>query len=203
MNRNQTPFKQTQRQHPIPFNLDGSFHWLEDAKTHKAHIGVSSKRKLPSQLKHAVASAAKHQLLLPDIFLTFCRSATQPSYFRSATDCYLDVGKQVLTLADGFLLRFLVDSQGCAFWYLYMRPGTQDHAVVMSTDYFDADDEDSSEVNQISQKQFLFDSPSFEYFLCRFWLENEIFFAEDEGTEPPNVGKKFLKLYSSYNDVFE
>ena len=34
-------------------------------------------------------------------------------------------------------------------------------------------------------------------------VENEIFFAEDEGTEPPNVGEKFLKLYSSYNDVFE
>jgi hypothetical protein len=203
MNRKQTPFTKTRRQHPIPFEIDGSFSWLKAESTHKDHVGIRSTRRLPSQLKHAVASAAAHQLLLPDVFLKFCRSSNLQSHFRSATDCYVDVGRQILTLDDGFLLRFLVDSQGCAYWYLYMRPGTSEHAVVYSTNYFDANDKDSLSVDELSQKQFVYDSPSLECFLCRFWLENEIFFAEDEETEPPRVGKKFLRLYSFYNEVFE
>lgn len=203
MDRKQTSIKQTRRQHPLPFVLDGSLHWLKDAKSHKDHIGRKSKRRLSGQLKHAAASAAKYELFLPDTFVSFCQSSNQQSYFRSATDCYLDIGRQVLAIDDGYLLRFLVDIQGCAFWYLYLSPGTQDHAVVMSADYFDADDQDSCDILAISQKQFLFDSPSFECFLCRFWLENEIFFAEDEGTEPPKVAKKFLKWYGVYNDVFD
>ena len=40
-----------------------------------------------------------------------------------------------------------------------------------------------------------FAAESFEAFLCRFWLENEIWFADYQGAPPPDVGQRYIDLY--------
>jgi hypothetical protein len=53
---------------------------------------------------------------------------------RSNTDCFLDVCSEPIRsqVGDGWLVRFLADSQGRIFWYLYLTPDGSDHAVVSS-----------------------------------------------------------------------
>jgi hypothetical protein len=76
---------------------------------------------------------------LPAEFTNFLKSGEKQKYVRSATGCYLDVAENLLPLLDGYLLRFLLDAQGCAFWYLYLNRDGSDHCVVISYEYFDAD----------------------------------------------------------------
>jgi len=117
------------------------------------------------------------------------------SQIRSVGACYLEVAQSVLPFAKGYLTRFLADQQGSAFWYLYACQGKSDHCVVSSYEYFDADDM-GDEIDEPRETDFQFCAESFEAFLLRFWLENEILFAKYESTPPPHVDPRFLELYS-------
>ena len=63
-----------------------------------------------------------------------------------------------------------------------------------SLEYFDADDKEY-ELDDLNETDFQFEAVSFEAFLSRFWLENEILFAEYDSTPPPDVDRRFLELY--------
>ncbi len=82
-----------------------------------------------------------------------------------------------------------------AYWYLFLKKDGGDHAVVMSHEYFDADEMDY-DLDELKESDFVFEAESCEAFICRFWLENEILFAEYDETPAPDVGEKFLKLYA-------
>ena len=56
------------------------------------------------------------------------------------------------------------------------------------------------EIDEIGESDLVYDSPDFETFLCRYWLENEIMFANCDGTPLPNVGKKFIEPFTLYED---
>ena len=75
------------------------------------------------------------------------------------------------------------------------RKGSADHCVVSSFEYFDADEMDH-EIEDIEESDFQFQAESFEAFLWRFWIENEILFAQHDSTPPPDVDPRFLKLYA-------
>ena len=105
------------------------------------------------------------------------------------------MAESVLPFGDGYLVRFLADQQGCAFWYLYTNKDGSDHCVVSSCERFDGD-EMEYEMDELKETDFQFWAESFEAFILRFWLENEILFAEYDSTPPPEVGQRFLELYS-------
>ncbi len=67
--------------------------------------------------------------------------------------------------------------------------------MVSSYEYFDADDMDY-EIEDLKETDFHIRAVSFEAFLSRFWLENEILFAQYDSTPPPDVDPRFLKLYA-------
>lgn len=92
------------------------------------------------------------------------------------------------------MVRFLADQQGCAFWYMYTNKDASAHCVASSEEYFDADDMDY-ELDELKETDFHFEAVSFEAFLSRFWLENEIQFAIYDSTPPPDVDPRFLELY--------
>ena len=198
MKRSETPFKSARDQHPLPFKLDGSFSWLRALPMHKEHVGVMRRRRLQTQLKKVEAAAMQHDITLPPEFVAFMADVELQARIRSIIDCYLGMGTNLLPLRDGYLLRFLNDSQGCAFWYLFLRPSSESHAVVICYDFFDADDPDSADLAELHPKKFVFDSPTFETWLCRFWLENEIMFAHLDNTALPEVGEKFIRLYTNH-----
>ena len=64
-----------------------------------------------------------------------------------------------------------------------------------SIEYYDADEMDY-EIEDLKDTDFHIWAESFESFWSRFWLENEILFAQYDSTDPPNVDPRFLKLYT-------
>ena len=152
MKRAETLFNAGRNQHPLPFKLDGSFSWLRTLPGHKKHIGVMRRRSLKTQLKKIEAAALQHDITLPPEFVAFMRDVELQARIRSIFDCYLGMGRNLLPVRDGYLLRFLNDSQGCAFWYLFLRPSSESHAVVICYDFLDADDPDSADLAELHPK---------------------------------------------------
>lgn len=191
-----SPFTNVAELKELPYTVDGSLAWLIKTPRHRQWaIGDRSSAKLPSQLASLVASASSRGVTLPKEFVAFIGSPALHVHVRSVTACYLDVAETLLPFANGYLIRFLADQQGCAFWYLYTTKGGPDHCVVCSYEYFDAESMDY-EVDEVRETDFQFQAESFEAFLQRFWLENEIEFAKYEAMPPPDVAPRFLKLYA-------
>ena len=204
-----SPFSNLTDLREIPYVLDGTFAWLTQTPTHDEwSIGDRCANDLPEQLNSAVTSSQKHGFSLPSAFILFIRTPELHKHLRSATACYLNLAKSVLPFADGFLLRFLHDQQDCAFWYLYLNADASDHCVVSSYEYFDADDMDEYDFDfedagykaykfeDIEEKYFHVWETSFERFMVRLWLENEIWFAQQNNTSLPNMSQKFIQMYS-------
>src|SRR5262245_48498943 len=180
----------------LPVRLDGGFGWLDGAPAHEYHIGSEQADRNPESLSRLVESCRADGVSLPQSFLKFMRAPELHRRVRSNTHCFLDVadGPVPSPVGDGVLVRFLADSQGCIFWYLYVPTGTDDHAVVSSTDFYDASGERLRD-EEPDPRQLAFSAESFETFLYRFWIENEIWFAGYEGRPISEEGRRYLDLY--------
>jgi len=178
----------------LPVRLDGSFAWLERAPAHERHIGqpASNSERLASLIELCRVEGVS----LPQSFLTFMQAPERHRRVRSNTDCYLNIadGPVPSPVGDGVLVRFLADSQGCIFWYLYVPTGKADHAVVSSTDFYDPSGEGLSDEGP-DPRQLAFSAESFEAFLYRFWIENEIWFAGYENKPISEEGRRYVDLY--------
>jgi hypothetical protein len=181
---------------PLPFELRGDFAWLGDQKSRTGNIAREKRAENAEALSALPRDAAGKGLILPTEFLEFQRSPDLQRRIRSCADCFLDLSPVFVAspIADGFLLRFLADSQGCLFWYLYVRPGTSDHCVVASPDFFGVGAEQWRDAPP-DPEQIVFCEESFERFLCRFWLENEIWYCDYEKRPLFAVGRRYLESY--------
>ncbi|WP_238019063.1 hypothetical protein KZZ52_45900 [Dactylosporangium sp. AC04546] len=175
---------------PVPFAMSGDLSWLSAQPEHGEWcVGEAPARELP-ELRSACARIG---LALPPAFVRFMGSAQLQRRVRSCTACYVDLsrGPARAPAGDGYLVRFLADQQGCLYWYLFLTGDGRDHAVVCSSGFFDpldyGDDDQPDEV--------VFCGESFETFLCRYWLENEIWFADTDHTAMPAVGAEYLSRY--------
>ena len=117
----------------------------------------------------------------------------------------LDIGSAVAPSPIGgrYLIRFLSDSQGCLFWYLYLA-ANGDHAVLSSSDLYGLPSEEQGFYSYLDVESHLtgrkaenisFAAESFEAFLGRFWIENEIWFAGYEKRENPIAGRQYTEAY--------
>ncbi len=191
-----SPFTNVAELKELPYAVDGSLAWLAKTPRHSQWaIGDRSAAKLSSQLASVIACATSHGVTLPKQLVAFIGTPALHAHVRSVTACYLDVAEKVLPFANGYLIRFLADQQGCVFWYLYANKGGSDHCVVCSYEYFDAVDMDY-ETDEVKETDFQFQAESLEAFLLRFWLENEIQFAKYDAALPPDIAPRFLDLYA-------
>ncbi len=183
---------------PLPIDLRGDFGWLADARAHDRsvrcvaeEIATANAEAFASLRRSAVGAG----VLLPETFAKFMGTPDLQVRVRSNTDCILDVCPELVRspIGAGWLVRFLADSQGCVFWYLYLTADGSDHAVVSSPGFYGAPDEQWDE--EPDPKELVFAAESFEAFLCRFWLENEIWFADYEKTPMPVEGREYLARY--------
>ena len=117
---------------------------------------------------------------------------------RSSTGCFLDLCPEPLRvpIVRGHLVRFLVDSQAAIFWYLYLTPDGSDHAVVSSLRFYGTKTERDN-YKPPNAAELAYCAESFEAFICRFWLENEIWFAGWKKTPMPEVGREYIERYRS------
>lgn len=158
----------------LPYKLRGDFGWLEHAPRRESHIGLELSDDNAKALPALLAASARLGLRLPTPFVTFLETASLQSRIRSTTDCRLDLCAAPIPEGGGYLVRFLSDSQDCVFWYLYLARAGADHAVVASPEFLGTDAE---QARTTEPDAIVYCAGSFEEFLCRFWLENELWFS--------------------------
>jgi len=148
------------------------------------------------------ASSDSLGLALPPAFTKFFENPSLHDRICSVTDCYLDLCPELIRspLGGGHLVRFLADSQGCLFWYLYVSGDGSDHAVVCSPDFYGIESEQWQE-KEPNPADIVFCAETFEGFLCRFWLENQIWHAWYERTpqypKPGSTTSNVIAVVSS------
>ncbi|MBL9131089.1 MAG: hypothetical protein JNG86_07820, partial [Verrucomicrobiaceae bacterium] len=129
---------------------------------------------------------------LPDEFVTFVTTSDLYSRIPTCTDCYLELSDTVTNL-PGFpgshVVRFMNDSQSCVLWYLLFQPTAPVRVLAsgyfIERDIFDAMEYLTDEEAPLAYEDVLSDAcicaESFGEFICRFGLENMIWFATHEG----------------------
>jgi len=183
---------------PAPTELRGDWGWLHAEPERLPGIGGQSEPEATATADALRASAARAGLPLPHAFVSFIETPALHRRVRSNTDCSLDISREVVPApaGGGFLVRFLADSQGCVFWYLYLTPGGSDHAVVSSPDFYGtAEEMEGWGEEPRGLSRIAFAAESFEAFMWRFWLENEMWFAGYEDTPMPAAGTRYAEQY--------
>lgn len=184
----------------LPFKLSGTFDWLASVPERDQNIAEEKADKNEVALAALYSSAQSLGVTLPGPFVLFVESPEFQRKIRSVTDCFLDLSPEVLPspVNEGYLVRFLADSQGCLFWYIYLTPHGKDHAVV-SSPYFYGSEAEQWDEEPPDHTQISFSEESFEAFMCRFWIENEIWFAAYERSAMPDFGAKYIESYGRSN----
>lgn len=180
----------------LPFELRGDFSWLLSSPAQLHHIGKERAVDNAHAIKNLRASATNLGLVLPQPFMKFMETTSLQERVRSNTDCFLDLCPELVSLpgADGYLARFLADSQACVFWYLYLTSDASDHAVVSTPMFYGAESEQWQDQTR-DDAEIVFSAESFETFICRFWLENEIWFAAYENRPLTAAGRAYIESY--------
>jgi hypothetical protein len=77
---------------------------------------------------------------------------------------------------------------------LYLTTDASDHAVVSTPAFYGTESEQWQ--NEISEgSEIVFSAESFETFIGRFWLENEIWFSAYEKKAMTEAGKTYIESY--------
>src|SRR5437868_5490591 len=99
----------------LPFQLQGKYEWLSNAIVQSENSICVEPEANSVALRELEAFCRKNTIKLPSEFLLFMSSPSLQSRIRSNTDCYLDLASKAVRLPDrdGFMIRFLADSQGC------------------------------------------------------------------------------------------
>jgi hypothetical protein len=165
----------------------GNFEWLKESEPQESGDEAAD---LSSQVDRLLKTALQMHLVLPDEFVRFMKSLDLPNRIRSGTDCFFDLSSEIVASPaneGGYLIRFLSDSQGCLFWYLYLTE-TGEHCIVVSDKLFGSEGEllhDDEEIEDSGEESYIcFCAQSFEEFIYRFWIENEVWFALSYDDEP-------------------
>lgn len=184
---------------PVPFAMSGDLSWLAAQPVQEEwSIGAEPVAVLPALL----SACERLGVSLPPAFLMFMRTPVLQRRIRSCTACFVDVdaGPVRSPVGDGYLVRFLADQQGCLFWYMYLTADGRDHAVVCSANFYGfADASQGGDDSDDEPDPIVFCGESFETFLCRYWLENEIWFADKEKTAMPDVGAEYIRQYQEFD----
>lgn len=168
----------------IPFEIlpalpsikfDGSLAWLPELPPRRCPLhydeayGAASLASFPE----LQAQAGRMGLAIPELFARFVTTPNLYERIPSITGCFLEFSAGIVddpSASRGGMLRFLNDSQGSVFWYLYMTPSGGD-CVLASYEWHGGPDD---EPRALDPAQYFWCGPDFEHFLCRFWLEDEI-----------------------------
>jgi hypothetical protein len=139
---------------------------------------------------------------LPGSLTTLAARADFRGRIRSATACYLDLGDHVAVTANGgHLLHVLSDQQWVRHWLLYIDAEGYE-AVLTSTAPigFELPPEDAHLVPEVIPVDGSFDlelcADTLAEFLFRFWIENELWWAIQDGGELPQHLVTYAQLLS-------
>ena len=163
---------------PLPEDeFRGDFAWLPEASGDiEWAISKSADRPFePLTLDQLADEAAARGYGLASSFVGFMTRSELHRRVRSFTGCWLDLGETLAhhPAVDGGLVRFLNDQQGAVFWHLVVG-STGDGGVVATDRMLDIDQ--GGEPDEPGAWAYRC-APSFEAFVYRFWIENELCFT--------------------------
>jgi hypothetical protein len=179
---------------PIRVPLSGTFDWLRAAPEHERSIAAN-----PGRTAAALdCLLTSHPAGLSWEFVKFFRSPALWRRIRSCTGCYLRLDSAAVGIRDGsgVLIRFLSDSQDCKHWHLHISPCGKLHSVV-ATYRFTGSEQAHLKDALPHPKDITTCAESFEEFVYRFWLENELWFALHDRGSMPEGGEEYLAFYRS------
>lgn len=181
----------------IQVELKGEFDWLSGLPVLERHIGLEYGADNERSLRELFQNCVRDRVLLPQEFIKFFKTPEWQARIRSNTDCFLDLAAAPVRSPQGggSLVRFLADSQGCVFWYLYIPDGMNDHAVISCPEFFGPESEPDEADEEPNPPEAVFAEESFEAFMCRFWIENELWFSKFDGTPISDIGRRYLESY--------
>ena len=178
--------------------FNGSLQWLAqagEADEPGMHLSPEDEG-LPARLSALTASAQQLDLTLPQAFLHLMASPALRDRIPSCTACYFDLSKKIVPCPgseEGYIIRFLNDQQDVLSWYLYLTTRGE-HCVLVSPYQLDKaaeeeadepeDDEESGPLTEQQRRSIIANTlvcaPTFEAFIYRFWIENVLWFNQNE-----------------------
>ncbi|HEY3448723.1 MAG TPA: hypothetical protein VGK67_20360 [Myxococcales bacterium] len=182
-------------------SLDGSLEWLLplepelEAQQVTYRPDAARRAEVAKRLESLVKEAAAKKVALPPTFAKVMGSQEIRDRFPSSTACYFDLPAGIAPapapLPGGHLIRFLNDQQGCAFWYLWLKPDGTD-SVVVSGALLDP----GSPPPPKGQAGEIYEcADPFEEFLLRYWLENTLWFALTSETTLKEAHGRYARHY--------
>ncbi len=177
---------------PIRVPLSGKFDWLRSAPEHDRSIAAD-----PDQTVAALDRlVAMNPAGLPRDFVEFFRSPALWRRIRSCTDCYLRVDSAAVGIRGGLgsLIRFMSDSQDCIHWHLCLSACGTRHSVV-ATYFYTGSEYAHLKGGLPHPKDITTCAGSFEEFIYRFWLENELGYSLYDQSSMPEGGEEYLAYY--------
>ncbi|QDU98277.1 hypothetical protein [Lignipirellula cremea] len=201
---------------PLPEDrFDGSFAWLLsqpspftfDKRFGEFWTNYDSleKRKTdaPQSKAALLQESSRLGVEIPAAFFLFLDNLELVTRIRSCTDCYFEYAQTLLPHPEppgGHFVHFYSDSQYCCLWYLYIDPQQRCY-VVASDDLTEPVDENSDQ--ETWRKHYggpaLLCAWSFESFVYRLWIENEIWYRLNLKDQPPLLEemRDYLAFYAS------
>jgi hypothetical protein len=182
---------------PLPADpLNGSYSWLEYqpsplafdkrfAKEWDSKAVGSWKECWDVVRPRLIAHANQCGAAIPDTFMTFFSNVELVTRMRSPTACFFRASDQLISFPSahgGHFIHFLSDSQNCYEWYLYIDP-RQRHCVVASIEDL-ADSALPAQFWENDRGEIVACESTFESFILRLWMENEIWFRLVEHDQP-------------------
>lgn len=182
---------------PLPYRLDAQFGWLQGMSPCNAHIASDERAsEYVIHLENLIRSSGKVGQSLPAEFLNFFTQPALIERVRTCTDCFIDLCPALVPspIGTGHLVRFLADSQGCLFWYLYLPEKNHEHCVVVSTGFYGLPEEEWQD-EPPDPSEICVCAPSFEAFIGRFVIENELWFTVSDGDELGPAEQSYVASY--------
>lgn len=149
-----------------------------------------------------IAAAEAAGVELPAAFLRFMGSDDLMDAIPSCTACTWDPSAApvpCVVVPGAYTVRFLRDQQDCLFWYLHLLPDGDVH-VICTPIPLDSPKVMQRVTREVAIANTRYCAPSFEVFVYRFWLENEIWYSlHDMGGDEPNA--EMLAYVAHYQQV--
>jgi uncharacterized protein (TIGR02996 family) len=192
--------------------LRGEFQYLKAGPARAGSGGEEGAARYRQQFERVLTDAADKGVRLPEVFVKFLGDVALHHTFRSVTDCFFTLPDEYSPLranpsGEGMHVHFYCDSQSCLLWDLYVHPSGGHCVIARWLDYFDPEppDPDDDEPPYTGPRAW-FVAPSFEAFLYRVWLENQVWYIEHadffrrRGQTPPPMTPQIQAYMSHYRN---
>jgi uncharacterized protein (TIGR02996 family) len=192
--------------------LRGEFQYLNASRPRGRRAGGGNAARYRRQFEQMLADAAGKGVRLPEAFVAFKRDTAFQSTFRSPTGCGFAFPDEYSPIraspsGEGMHIHFFCDSQSCLLWDLYVHASGGHCVIARNLEFFNPEPRDPDEYGPPSREPGAwFVAPSFEAFIYRVWVENQIWYIENaaflrsQGKKPPPITPEIQAYMDHYRN---